>query len=342
MAVDLPTVVVVDEAPRALSTLREAEARALAAWRASTGTRSVDLPAQPPVVALPIDPERPARIARIERVLHESRGSLDLADPKVVADVRAELASAYGEARGHPEDPEAPFLAAEVLRALARAEELAGDAEGARALRMRAAVLDGGRSIGLSEGGPLDVPPGEARPFALTLLDAPAGAATWIDGERRDGALSLAAGEHHLRVVAADGRTLAARWFFADAVGLTLRVGPPVVACTAGDLAPALTKTAGFSVSCASWVRVVPHASSLEIRVCSAHDCGPPSTWSTVAVTAAPKPVVPENKSVWRSGWTWAAIGAAAAAVGTVAAWRLGAFDRGDSPAPTWRWEGAK
>lgn len=342
MAVDLPTVVVVDESPRALSTLRDAEVRAFAAWRGSTGLHPVDLPAQPPIVTMPVDPERPLRIARIERALHEARGSLDLGDAKVVAEVRARLASAYDEARAHPDDPEAPFLVAEALRALARAEELAGDAEGARALRTRAALLDGGRALGLSEGGPIDLPKPEAKPFALTLLDAPAGSVTWIDGERREGATTLPLGEHHLRVVTADGRTLVARWFFADAVGLTVRVGPPRVACTADDLAPALGKITGFAVSCASWVRVVPHASSLEVRVCSTSACGPPSTWSTLPVSATPKTPVPEQKSIFRSGWTWAAIGAAAVVGGTVAAWRLGAFDRGESPPPTWRWEGAK
>lgn len=357
MAVDLPTVVVVDEAPksaRSLATLRDAEARALGAWHAATGLRAVDLPEPAPITFIPVDADRPLRLARIERALHEARGVLDLGDAKIVGETRARLAVAYAEARAHPEDPEAPFLVGELLRTLARAEDLAGDAEGARALRARAEVLDGGRRIGLSEGGPLDAPAAATSPFVLTLLDAPTAVVPFVDGERREGALSLVAGEHHLRLVAADGRTLAAQWFFSGSAGLTLRLGSPRVACSATDLAPALEKLstdahASFAIACSAWLRVArrstsitapPPAASIEIQVCSAHDCGAPAVWSTVPLS--PPPPRPESKSIFRSGWTWAAIGAAAVVGGTLTAWRLGAFDRDEPPPPTWRWEGAK
>ena len=350
MAVDLPTlptVVVVEQAPasaRALSTLREPEARALGVYRDTMGLRLLDLPEQPPAPTLPIDGDRPARLARVERALHEARGALDPADARVVADVRGSLALAYAEVRAHPEDPEAPFLAGECLRTLARVEELAGDGDGARALRARAATFDGGRSLGLSEGGPLEEPSQTKSPFTLTLLDAPVGALAWVDGERDSG--TLGSGEHHLRVVAADGRTLAARWFFASGTGLEVRLGATRVRCTADDLAPALSRLAAdpqasFAVACPAWLRVATHASSLELRICSARDCGAPSNWSTVPVLPVTTPVAPVKASILRSGWTWTAVGAAVAA-GTLTAWSLGAFDRDKPAPPIWRWEGAK
>lgn len=340
----LPTVVVVDAAPAAplgLSSLSEPENRALSAWRQGLGLATRELPDEPPLVTLPIDPERPDRLERVERALHAARGALDLADPSAAADVRARVAVAYAEVRAHPADPEAPFLAAECLRALARVEELVGDAEGAQALRVRAAAFDGGRRLGLSEGGPWEPPPVAALPFALTLLDAPAGAAALVDGERDVAALPP--GEHHLRVVTTDGRPLAARWFHHDGTGLVVRLGAPRPGCTGADLGPALARLAAdeqatFGVTCGAWVRVVRRAASIEVRVCSAHDCGATSRWSTVPL---PLPAKPPATSALRSGWTWTAIGALVVG-GTLTAWGLGAFDRERAPSPTWRWEGAK
>lgn len=347
MSVDLPSVVVVEEAPasvRSLATLRNAEVRALSAWRTATGLHAIDLPEPTAPPAPPSDPTRPARLLRIEQALHDARGALDLGDPKIVPETRAALALAYAEAREHADDPEAPFLVAELLRSLSRVEELAGDPDGARALRHRARLLDGGRLVGLSEGGPLEVEKLVEKPFALGLVDAPPHVALFIDGEPREGALALAAGEHHLRIVAEDGHTLHARWFFAGA-GLTVSLGFAAPACTASDLGPALVALAKdaqatFSVRCGRWLRVARRTSALELRVCASSACGPASVWSTVPLVEDKKPV--PTTSVFKSGWTWAAIGAGAVALGTLTAWRLGAFDRNDPGPPTWRWEGAK
>lgn len=344
MAVELPTVVVeahAETAPRSLSALALAARRALAAHAQATGLLAVDVPppTADPVVA--IDPDRAARIARIEEALRAARAPLDLGDKDAMPALRVRVASAYGEARAHAEDPEAPFLVAETLRTLARIEEVAGDPSGARALRARADLFDGGRKIGLSEGGPLDAI--AAAPIAITvrLIDGGAATVVWLDGEERDPKkpLALIPGEHHVRV-AVHGATIHAQWITLAADGeLALPGGAAKKACSADDLAPALAAPDAYHVACARFMRVVQRKDAIDVRVCSATACGPSSTWSTVPIVATP---VTPSTSIWSSRWTWIGIGAAAVVGGTITAWRLGAFDRAESPPPVWRWEGAR
>jgi len=343
---DLPAVVIEADAPpiaRPLSVLRPNEVRALAAHAEASGLRAAALPLSSKPSALPIDPERLARVLRTEKTLHDMRAPLELGDRDQLADVRARVAVAYAETRAHPEDPEAPFLASEALRTLARVEELAGDTAAGAALRARAELLDGGRRIGLSEGGPVAAPELGARvDVTFALIDAPKSSLVFVDGEPRDptNPVALAAGEHHVRVVV-DGATVAAQWV---AVGTTsgqsfaFRVGA-TVPCSAEDLAPALASDA-FSIACPRWLRVTRGSDALRVRVCGATSCGAPTVWSTAPV-AAPRPIAPEESAL-RSKWTWIGLGAAAVIGGTLSAWQLGAFDRPDAPPPTWRWEGVR
>ncbi len=347
MAVDLPAVVIEADAPakaRPVSALRPNEQRALAAFNATNGSRAVTLPESKKPIAIAFDPDRNARILRIEEALHAARGPLDLGDRDQVGEVRAHVALAYAEARAHPEDPEAPFLVSEALRTLARAEELAGDTPSARALRTRADVLDGGRRIGLSEGGPSAPAAAPTVNVTIALIDPPSGTEVFVDGERRtiDKSLALAPGEHHVRVVY-DGAPLVAQWVaIGDAPGqeLSFRVGPGIVACSERDLEPALTATS-FSVACARWLRVKRMKDAIEVRVCGAASCGPASVWSIVPVTA-PRTTVPSETSILRSKWTWIGVGAAVVVGGAITAWQLGAFDRDEAPRPTWRWDGVR
>jgi hypothetical protein len=345
VAVDLPTVVVqapAETAPKSLSSLSEAARRALAAHAHATGLHAVDLREQEKTTGIALDPDRAARIARIEDTLRAARGPLDLGDRDALPALRIRVAAAYSEARAHPEDPEAPFLLGEALRTLARIEDVAGDPSGARGLRLRADLIDGGRRIGLSEGGPFDATGGATIDLTLKLIDARASTIVWIDGEERDAKkpVSLIPGEHHVRVTA-QGVTIVAQWITLTASGeLPLRGDVATTPCSAQDLASALASPAGFQVGCARWMRVVERKESLEIRVCSATSCGPVSTWSTVPLIHPP--ATTPSKSVWSSKWTWIGVGAAAVVGGTITAWRLGAFDRGEAPPPVWRWEGAR
>ena len=345
MAVELPTVVVeahAENAPRPLSSLDEAARRALTAHGHETGLIAIELPEQQKPTTIPLDPERSARIARVEETLHAVRGPLDLGDKDALPALRVRVAAAYAETRAHPEDPEAPFLLGEALRTLARIEDIAGDASGARALRVRADLIDGGRRVGLSEGGPFEPTKAAAIEITVKWIDATASTALFVDGEPRDAKkpLSLQAGEHHVRVVAA-GVTLHAQWItLASAGELTLRGGAPITACALNDVQPALASLDGFHIACARWMRVERHKDSIEVRVCSSTSCGPSSVWSTVPI--APTKAPPPTTSIWSSRWTWVGIGAAAVVGGSIAAWRLGAFDRGESPPPVWRWEGAR
>lgn len=342
MPVELPTVVVEPVAApvaRPVSALSAPARRALAAFSDAMGIRPIDLP-ESAVVPVAIDPGRAARLLAIEEALRDAREPLDLSDREDLASVRLDVATAYAAARAHPEDPEAPFLVAEALRTLARVEDLAGDPIGARALRRRAELLDGGRRIGLSEGGPLEPVAVTTVAITLRLLDATPSTVVFVDGEPRDPGtpLALVPGEHHVRVVAG-AATVTAEWLTVGAAReITLRGGAPRTPCSALDLAPALSSDA-FTVACPRFLRVLPKSETLEVRVCSATACGAPSIWSTVPV-AKPPPVV--TTSPWSSRWTWLGIGAAALVGGTVTAWSLGTFDRPASPPPTWRWEGAR
>ncbi len=344
--IDLPAVVIEAHAPtvaRPLSILAAAEGRALVAHEQATGLRAIAPPATPVPSSLPIDPQRAARILFIEETLRSVRGPLDLGDREQLSDVRARVALAYAEARAHPEDPEAPFLAAEALRTLARVEELAGDATNARALLMRAALLDGGRRIGLSEGGPSETSKAPAVAVSFALIDAPSGVELFVDGERREASASIAlvAGEHHLRVLHRDA-TIVAQWIQiaeGTAQSVVLRAGPSRVACSEGDLLPALGR-ASFAIGCARWLLVTRRPGALDVRVCGASACAAAATWSTAPV-ASPPPIV-EESSILRSKWTWIGVGAAVVVGGTITAWQLGAFDRPDAPPPTWRWEGVR
>lgn len=350
MSVDLPTVVVEAHAEtpaamtvRPLSALGEVQRRALGAYSDATSIHAVDLPEQAADNALPGDPLRAARILRIEEALRAARGPLDVGDRDALATVQLRVSTAYSEARAHPEDAEAPFLVAEALRTLARIEDLNADVIGARALRRRADLLDGGRLIGLSEGGPLQSATGASVSLTVTLTDATASSVLLVDGEVRPAgkAIALLPGEHHLRVTA-HGATLSAQFLtLTTETELTLAGGAARTPCAAADLAAALAAVPNsFAVVCPRWARIVQQKSAIEIRICSSTSCGASTTWSTVPL-AAPPPFVGE-RSVWSSRWTWVSIGAAALVGGTVTAWSLGAFDRGDRPAPTWRWDGAR
>jgi hypothetical protein len=337
VAVDLPAIVVDEGTTTTVATMGGADLRAARAFRDATGF-SLVVPKAAPVIAPVVDPDRPARIARIESTLHAARGPLELGDAEALPSLRGELAVAYTEARAHPEDPEAPLLLAEILRTMARAEDLAGDPIGASALRGRATLLDGGRRIGLSEGAS-----GESKEPQRTIVFAiePQGAIATVDGlPLKNGAASLADGEHHLRVTDDRGTTLTARWIVVSPQTTTLAItaGAAKPPCTREELAAAARET-HFTVTCTSWAIVRRTKSALEVRICGATTCAQPTHW-VYAVPVTTPPIV-EEKSLFRSPWTWVAIGAAAVAGGTIAAWRLGAFERPDAPPPTWRWERA-
>ncbi len=368
MTLDVPAVVIESPAeatPRPLSALGVAFAGRIA-WETAESVRAVELP-EPPTPPKPhLDPERASRLTRIETIMRDARTELDVADVAQLGHVRAALAAAYGEARAHAEDPEAPFLVAELLRLLARAELVAGDLGGASALRARARLLDGGRLLGLSEGA-APLPPQAPLVTVTWTADADPGTVAYLDGnEHAFGpaplVLTIEPGEHHVRIVARDLRdpsnvletSVWAGWIVvaaAEPARTFLLPRAPIKACSRDDLAPALTAVAAdanghFAVGCTDWalLREKPNG-ALEVRRCDAHGCAPPVVWMTKPKGKSGGDGVdppPPSTSIWRSGWTYAAIGAVAAVAGGLAAWRLGAFDRGEAPPATLRWEGVK
>jgi hypothetical protein len=362
VAIDLPAIVIETEAPRTMRTLASLgdANEGLRAFVAHEDARAIDAAIAPPPVTFAFDAvEHATRVASIEASLHAARASLDLADPKSVESLRAKIAETYAKVRAHPEDAEAPWLLAETLRTLARIELLAGDAEAASELRARARVIDGGRLLGLSEGTEGAAAAADARvTIALTLVGAPKGSIAHVDGASAPAdatvTLKIAPGEHNLRVVLGgedgmDGGTIDARWLaVGDAAQQTIafRVAPPPPACTRDDLAPAIDALAAgsgaFAVECGRWIVVrKTGARAVEVRVCDAYACGAPSTWMAPPIeTPKGHPADGGETSVWSSPWTYVALGAGAAAIGGIVAWRLGAFDRPSAPPPTWQWQG--
>ena len=360
MAVDLPTVVIEAESPRTARPLAALAPviGAVRSWEQRAGVRAVELPYDPGPRLLPNDPAHDSRVANIESTLHAARATLDLGESSSLDEVRARIAVAYDAARAHPQDAEAAWLLAEALRLSARAEALAGDHAGAAALRARARLLDRGRLLGLSEG--IEAVPSEPTNEVTLVMDgAPDHAVVRIDGESYDATRSftarLSVGEHHVRVTLADPDgldrgVLLASWLTVAAGDATIhvRVADERVACSARDLAAALEALAshgGFEVRCPHWAiarRV--GAVTLDVRACDARSCAPSESWLTLTGVTPLRPRGDEGpaSSAWRSGWTYAAIGAATLAVGGLAAWRLGALDRPQAPPPTWRWEGIR
>jgi len=359
VAVDVPVVVI--EAGHVVPVATMRARSALSSWERTVGMRAVapaeeKRPALDTVKAEELDRDgrtRRDRVMQIERVLHLARGKLDLGDAAVVGDVRAMLAEVYALERANVADPEAPTLVAEVLRAQARCELLAGDTAAATALRTRADLLDGGRLIGISEGA---APIATASPRVRVELVAPAAGEgelhVVIDGDDRVVAGSsrlpweLVPGEHHVRATirSAEGESLLdARWFDVAASGAEIHLRSARIAaenpCSREKLERAALASAA-APGCALWARVAPMRSDVvEVSLCSAAGCAEPTRWAAPSLMPV-APAVKPSSSV--GSWTWIALAGAAVVGGSVAAWRLGAFDRPAAPPPTWHWEGAK
>ena len=359
LATSLPVVVV--EAPSSnildRATLDKPHRRALAAFVEAAGEQLVD--PVPDLVSSPFastDPqERGARSRRIEGALKRARTLLDDGDATKAAEARGAASLAYAEARAHPEDPECPLWLAESLRALARAELLAGgEATGAAALFRRASLLDGGRVLGLSESAPTkSIPPQVKHTLRLSLAFATTPTVVSVDGQRFVGASDLEPGEHHLRIVEVgagglDGAVLEARFFdMGDAdTTLVVRVGSPAVACSMRDLAPSLSALAkddgaAFDVACTRWGRIVARTDgTVGVQLCGKTRCTKGTVWAGSEAIVGPTPA--PAPSPLRSPWTWVAVGIGVATAAGLTAWGLGAFDKQPTSAPTWRWEPAR
>jgi len=351
----LPVVVIDGGSVKAPSSLGKKPSQALSAWASAHGESPTAVVPDAPLLASPVsDPKaRATRVADVETALRRARTLLDDGDPTKAATARGFAAEAYAEARAHPEDPECPSWLAEALRALARAEALGGDATSAAGLLHRARLLDGGRVLGLSESPNLVVLP-KGTPHALRVSVAgkrKLETRVYVDGALTTGPVSIEAGEHHLRVVVAregelDGALLDARLFSMGEADAALELRDPieVVPCSAADVEDALAlvakdQTATFSVLCPRWARVVPRDDgSIAVQRCGPTLCTAATIW--VAPEVAQKPIAPPpTTSLLRSPWTWVAVGVGVVGAASLTAWRLGAFDRKEAPAPTWRWE---
>ena len=77
----------------------------------------------------------------------------------------------------------------------------------------------------------------------------------------------------------------------------------------------------------------------LAVQRCGSTECAKAVVWVAPEVGAKPPPLPPPSTPWLRSPWTWAAIGVGVAAAAGLTAWGLGAFDRKETPPPTWRWE---
>ena len=277
----------------------------------------------------------PDAVAQVESSLEEARnaaGSLEQS--------RALLALERAERllRDHAELPQSAWLMAEILELSADVESTAPDgADAERALRERAAVLEGPRATPFSDREAGDVAselePKPAATIALHLQGLEADDILEWDGIERQAAFSTAPGEHHARV-ARNGRLLWAGWtrVTADSGASVAQLRLPVpetVACSLDDVGQSRFVNGRAlpapHARCTSYVLARGRgAGGIEVAVCERDSCGPITIWDHARKSA--HAVGPRDK---KQIWPYAvAITAGALALTGVALWRAGVFDR--------------
>ncbi|MEO6601073.1 MAG: hypothetical protein ABIQ16_14430, partial [Polyangiaceae bacterium] len=178
----------------------------------------------------------PDAVAQLESSLEEARSATAALEQSRAL---AALERAEHVLREHPELPQSAWLMAEVLELSADVESTAPDgADAARALRQRAATLEGPRATPFSDRAmgeqELEVEP----PIRIEVQGLEASDALEWDGMQSAASFSTAPGEHHARV-ARNGRLLWAGWTSVAAGHGAAQVRLPVpetVVCSPDDI----------------------------------------------------------------------------------------------------------
>ncbi|MET0790181.1 MAG: hypothetical protein ABW061_01555, partial [Polyangiaceae bacterium] len=269
----------------------------------------------------------PDAVAQVESSLEEARNAAGALEQSRAL---AALERADHVLREHAELPQSAWLMAEILELSADVESTAPEgADAERALRKRAAALEGPRAAPFSDRAALELEP-EA-PIAIELQGLEPGDALEWDGVQRPTAFSAVPGEHHARVLR-NGRLLWAGWTRvpngANAAELRLPV-PETVACSLDDVGQGRfvgsRAVPAPHARCESYVLARAHPSGgIEAAVCERQTCGSIVIWERAKAGASS--VAPADK---KRVWPYAvAVAAGALAVTGVVLWRTGVFDR--------------
>jgi hypothetical protein len=281
----------------------------------------------------------PDAVAQIESSLEEARNAAASLEQSRALGA---LERAEQVLREHPELPQSAWLMAEILEQLAELESSAPDgADAARALRKRAAALEGPRAEPFSDRAPerqADVASGQ--PLSVEGL-SPGDALSW-DGIETAGTLITREGEHHARV-ARGGRLLWAGWLKLDPGEIRVHLPvPETVPCSADDIGGGQfisgRAVPAANARCESYVLARARTSGIEAALCERERCGKVVIWEhaheSSAAAAAPKKTI----------WPYAiAVSAGALAITGIALWRAGAFERPESTtSEVWVFNGQK
>jgi hypothetical protein len=271
----------------------------------------------------------PDAVAQLESSLEEARNAAGALEQSRAL---AALERAEHVLRDHAELPQSSWLMAEILELSADVESTAPDgADAERALRKRAATLEGPRAAPFSDRAmpatELEVEP----PISLEIQGLEPGDTLEWDGMQSATSFRTAPGEHHARV-ARNGRLLWAGWtrVAAGTAAVQLRLPVPgTVPCSLDDIGQGRfvggRALPAPHARCDSYVLARPHPTGgIEAAVCERESCGAVVIWEH-PITPTKQPATVDKKHVWPYA---VAITVGVLAVTGIVLWRTGAFDR--------------
>jgi len=275
----------------------------------------------------------PDAVAEVEALLEEARSATASLEQSRALDA---LEHAAALVHDHPELPQAAWLLAEELELRADIEASAPEgASSARALRKRAAALEGPRATPFSDHTPspeLDLPPART----LTVDGLAANDELEWDGALSTSSLSGMPGEHHARVLRG-GRLLWAGWVNLPEGETRVRFPvPESPPCSADDIGSAhLAGGRAFatpSTRCESYVLASARpGGGIEAAQCERNVCGKVVIFQRGART--PVGTAASERS-WPRWATYTLVAAGGVLATGAVLWRAGVFDR-KTPATT-------
>ena len=275
----------------------------------------------------------PDAVEQVESSLEEARNATAALEQSRAL---AALQRAEQVLRDHPELPQSSWLMAEILELSADVESTAPDgADAARALRKRAATIEGLRAAPFSDRATPDTELEVQPPIAIEIQGLEPNDTLEWDGMQSTASRSTGAGEHHARV-ARNGRLMWAGWTRVSAGTSATQLRLPVpetVACSPDDIGQGRfvggRAVAAPHARCDSYVLARAHPTGgIEAAVCERESCGAIVIWEHPK--AGTKQAGPADK---KRVWPYAvAVSAGVLAVTGVILWRAGVFDRPEAP----------
>ena len=282
-----------------------------------------------------------ARVDSLEASLEQARIALSTLEEDTAMPL---LRRVEAELLAHPSLPQASFLMAECLALQAQAHRSRDPALAQRMDQARAS-LEGARASAFGDAAPLRATLAlqTLRVIGLTAQDE-----LELDGRRVavHDAVALAPGLHHARVWRGQRRRPTFAAFVRVEAGQTeLSIpAPPLVACTADDLASlrAAELSRGVApppgIACQSWALVRAEGDGIGVAQCAGSRCGSFVHWRRRP--AQPFTAAVSDRQRLPTWATFAIVGVAAAAATSIVLWQAGAFDSGDPNAASFRYAG--